>query len=192
GSAVLEAIGLRTSTDIDCIVGQREPRFHHGVVSLAEHVDLVTAGYHRRREGAPTHTDAEIVSDPSLHFYVRGLKFALPELVIDRKRQHGRPKDLADVALWERRAVHRNRTDQPPRGRLVAWCEDGADVLQFVRLQQVADAARDVGLELVVAVLDEPPVGATFASILRPPCLAALPIDPVPTAGDAVDVLTAI
>lgn len=190
GSAVLEAVGLRTSTDIDCIVGQREPRFHEGVVSLAAGVDLVTRGYHRRADRGATFSDAEIVANPALHFHVRGLKFANPELVIDRKRQHGRAKDIADVALWSRRA-----TTSPARkangARFVIWAEQGPDVMQFEALQRAADAVEQGGAHLVVAGLHEVPVGANFVTILRPVAVDRFPPHPVVTSDDAIAVLAA-
>jgi hypothetical protein len=119
GSAVLEAIGLRDSTDIDCVIADREPRFHAGVVKLGPDVDLVTRGYHRRADGAATLTDAQVITDPRFHFRMRGLKFANPELVIDRKRQHGRPKDLADVALWDERLS--SSGPAPDIDRAIVW-----------------------------------------------------------------------
>lgn len=192
GSAVLEAIGLRTSTDIDCVVGRREPRFHAGVVSLAEGVDLVTQNYHRRADDGRTFPDDRIVSDPALHFHVRGMKFANPEIVIDRKRQHGRPKDLADVALWDRRAASAHRADRPLYGCVVSWCEQEPDVQQFEALQRAADLAGRAGSELVVAGLGGIPVGASFPCILRPSDLSSYPASPVPTSSDALSVLTGI
>jgi len=119
GSAVLEAIGLRDATDIDCVITThaREPRFHGGVVALGEAVDLVSAGYHRRHDGGPVIDDSRLAADPQHHFLFRGLKFANPEIVIDRKRQHARPKDIADVALWDQRPLNLSA----PRPLVVCW-----------------------------------------------------------------------
>jgi hypothetical protein len=189
GSAVLEVVGVRTATDIDCIVGRREPRFHEGVVSLATGVDLVTRGYHRRADRARTFSDAEIVANPALHFRVRGLKFANPELVIDRKRQHGRPKDAADVALWSRR--HDIVTTPAATGaRFVMWTEQQPDVMQFEELQRAAETVERAGGQLVVAGLRDTPVGAHFASVLRPVDLTEFPAHPVATSDDAIAVLS--
>jgi hypothetical protein len=168
GSAVLEAVGVRDSTDIDCIVGRREPRFHGGVVKLGAGVDLVTAGYHRRADGGATHSDADIIADPSLHFYVRGFKFANPELVIDRKRQHGRPKDVADVALWD--AQHPASRSTEPTGVALLWTRSPLDAVRRLEIDLRREAQLQRGLALVVAGV--PQVRASDRLMLEgpPPC----------------------
>jgi hypothetical protein len=188
GSAVLEVVGIRASTDIDCIVAQRSSRFHDGVVPLAKGVDLVSRGYHRRADGGATYTDDDVVTDALLHFHVRGLKVANPEIVIDRKRQHGRQKDLADVRLWERR---QKPTSVAVRvhDRAVLWCEQEPDVMQLAALQEVADQAQENGNDLVVAGLTHLPVGAAFAAILRPVPPDGYPDDVGLSSADAIEVL---
>jgi hypothetical protein len=165
GSAVLEAIGLREATDIDCVIATdvRASHFHQGVVVLGDSVDLVTAGYHRRADGGMTIDDGRLVVDPQHHFLYRGLKFANPELVIDRKRQHGRPKDLADVSLWEQRA----RQVRTPRPVVVCWTSTTGDRRQ-------ATSALAAATELVLCA-DEEDRSMSWHHLGRPPALDRLP-----------------
>lgn len=176
GSAVLEAIGVRQATDIDCIVGRREPQFHGGVVALGAGVDLVTRGYHRRADGGPTCADAEVIADPRLHFRMRGLKFANPEIVIDRKRQHRRPKDLADVALWERRAVTGIVAPRPRRVVLLVTT-DPVDVMRHAAIEAMRDERARLGDALVVAGVPSTPASLTVPCIEGPPGADDLPAE---------------
>ena len=175
GSAVLEAIGLRDSTDIDCVIAGREPRFHAGVVKLGPDVDLVTRGYHRRADGAATLTDAQVIADPRFHFRMRGLKFANPELVIDRKRQHGRPKDLADVALWDERLSQSE--PRPDIERAVVWLMPKTSGAALADVERVSRERARGGELLVVVALDQAPAGTPFPWIEQPPPVDRLPAD---------------
>ncbi len=101
GSSVLEALGVRASTDLDFTVTHRvrEKRFTPGVTHVTSALDVVARDYPRviARPAAPT--DDDLVRDRALHFRVRGLKFASLDIVVTRKLAQRRPKDLADVAL---------------------------------------------------------------------------------------------
>jgi hypothetical protein len=175
GSAVLEAIGLRDSTDIDCVIADREPRFHAGVVKLGPDVDLVTRGYHRRADGAATLTDAQVITDPRFHFRMRGLKFANPELVIDRKRQHGRPKDLADVALWDERLS--SSGPAPDIDRAIVWLMPKTSGAALAEVERVSRERARAGELLVVVAPGQPPAGTPVPWIEQPPIVDQLPAD---------------
>jgi hypothetical protein len=101
GSAALEPFDVRPATDIDCILHSRARagRFGDDVTALGDGVDLVRAAYHRASAHRQRLSDDRIVDDPEWHFRFRGVKIANPELVLDRKAEHGRPKDLRDLAL---------------------------------------------------------------------------------------------
>lgn len=179
GSGVLEAAGIREATDIDCVVGDgvRRARFHAGVVVLGEGVDLVTAGYHRRADEGPAASDAELIADPRRHFRLRGLKFANPDIVIDRKRQHGRPKDRADVALWEARTQHTRSPASSPGSRIVLWTGAAIDAVGQARLTRLAAQCLECGCELIVAGPVPTPSLVQFACIEGLPALDSLPDD---------------
>ncbi len=175
GSSVLEAVGVRDSTDIDFIVGARAPRFHSGVVKVADGVDLVTSGYHRRADGGPTFTDEAVIRDPRLHVHVRGLKFANPELVIDRKRQHGRPKDLADVMLWGRRVSELE--SQPELTRtVVLFTAQPLDGKRFLALDRRRREHAQRGERLIVAGVPQVITSATGWSVEGLPRVDDLPV----------------
>lgn len=186
GSAVLEAVGLREATDIDCVVADaaRRPRFHNGVTALAAGVDLVTAGYHRRADGGAVVTDDRVIADPSRHFLCRGLKFANPELVIDRKRQHARPKDLADVALWDARTTG----DQPSASGapILFWDRTPVDVVRQAAWLATAAKLRLGNIQAVVAGPPHIPALFPVPCIEGPPAPEDLPAcvvaDPDPLA----------
>jgi hypothetical protein len=187
GSAVLEAVGLREATDIDCIVAghARREKFHNGIVALAADVDLVTAGYHRRSDDAPVVTDDGLVDDPRQHFFYRGFKFANPELVIDRKRQQARPKDLADVALWDARpgwpGPERHYTHLA-----LAWDTTALDVVHQARWQTTAATLAQSGTAVILAGPPRSPSFFTLPCIEGPPDLDEVPAciltDPDPLA----------
>ena len=62
--------------------------------------DHVRAGY------SDKYTDDQIVNHPDLHYLVRGIKFCNPEIVIKRKLQQGRDKDLKAVKMFKE--LHEN------------------------------------------------------------------------------------
>lgn len=101
GSSSLEVLGLRLSTDLDFTLKHehRHPRFGPGITALADHVDIVTEGYHRVHAPRVAITDDELIDDPRHHFLYRGIKFANPTIILDRKDYSRRPKDIADVNL---------------------------------------------------------------------------------------------
>lgn len=99
GSGALEALEVRTATDLDVTVtaGARR-RLGAGPRKLTEHVDLVADGYHARVPGGLS--DDELIEQGS--FIRLGFRFARPELVLDRKARDRRPKDLLDLELFGR------------------------------------------------------------------------------------------
>jgi tetratricopeptide (TPR) repeat protein len=101
GSSTLEVLGLRHSTDIDFTLkaNLRHPRFGSGITHLADGVDIVTEGYHRVAAPRVATSDDELIDDSHHHFLYRGIKFAAPQIVLDRKDFSRRPKDIADVEL---------------------------------------------------------------------------------------------
>lgn len=123
GSAALEPLDLRPSTDVDCVLASeiREPRFGPGICRLSDGVDLVAASYHRAEGARVRLSDDRLVADPEWHHCYRGALMANPEVVLDRKRVQARPKDLRDVRLFEERlrVGRRRQRPRPSRGQLV-------------------------------------------------------------------------
>ncbi len=99
GSSSLEVLGLRESTDLDItlLARHRHPRFGAGITHLADHVDIVTEGYHRVHPPRVAISDDALIEDPRHHFLFRGVKFAALPLILDRKDYSRRPKDVVDV-----------------------------------------------------------------------------------------------
>jgi hypothetical protein len=104
GSSPLEVVGVRPSTDVDFTLKSdyRRAKYGRGVTHLSPDVDIVTAGYHRRREGRAIDDD-ELIDNPDWHFRYRGVKFANPEVVLDQKAFYRREKDVRDVEEAERK-----------------------------------------------------------------------------------------
>lgn len=110
GSSVLDTFGIRESTDIDIIVkSEKRKNLTSGNMVLGEKIDLARKGYHRISKNVKIHNPARaeqeddlIIDDPQLHFRYKLYKFAHPQIVIDRKKEQGRPKDLKDVELAEK------------------------------------------------------------------------------------------
>jgi hypothetical protein len=101
GSSVLDALGLRAADDVDFTL-RSTLRFEHfdgGVTRLGPKVDVVSFNYPRSFSTQAAATDDELIDDPSLHFRVRGIRFADPRVVLARKQHQRRDKDLRDVAL---------------------------------------------------------------------------------------------
>lgn len=98
GSSPLEVVGVRHSTDVDFTLKSdyRSAKYGRGVTHLSPAVDIVTAGYHRRRNGRAIDDD-ELIDNPDWHFRYRGVKFANPEVVLDQKDFYRREKDVRDV-----------------------------------------------------------------------------------------------
>lgn len=93
GSSVMEAIGLRKSTDIDIIVNNRLRRkYKNGVTKLSDWCDIVCKNYSQTQL-----KDQTIINDGAYHFYYRGFKFATPKIVYHRKKKQAREKDLLDI-----------------------------------------------------------------------------------------------
>lgn len=103
GSSSLEMIGVRKSTDLDiCPSGYfRNKYFNDGVTHINESIDVVTRWYSRRFKDGKEISDDDLIYNNALHFYYRGFKFVIPEVVYERKKIHGRPKDIMDVYLMD-------------------------------------------------------------------------------------------
>jgi hypothetical protein len=104
GSSPLEVVGVRPSTDVDFTLKSdyRREKYGRGVTHLSPAVDIVTAGYHRSRNGHAIDDD-ELIDNPDWHFRYRGVKFANPEVVLDQKDFYRREKDVRDVEEAERK-----------------------------------------------------------------------------------------
>ena len=91
GSAVLTAHGLRECKDLDYIqIGE----------------SLKDTNIHRIESHLPLHINwyskygiSEIIYDPSLYFYYRGIKFASLEVIKNAKIIKSEPKDILDISL---------------------------------------------------------------------------------------------
>lgn len=98
---MLDALGLRAAGDLDFTLrdAQRTARFHDGVTHLTPTLDVVSRGYPRSFGTMPALDDDRMIDDPDHHFFVRGVRFADPRIVMTRKQHQRRDKDLRDVAL---------------------------------------------------------------------------------------------
>lgn len=101
GGSVPAAFGLRPADDVDFTVTtrQREEVFGDGITKLSSTADVVRRGYARSFTGEPPCDDDSLIDLPSLHFFVRGIRFADPSIVLTRKQVQRRPKDLTDTTL---------------------------------------------------------------------------------------------
>lgn len=101
GGSVLDALGLRSAEDLDFTLrtADRLKHFDDGVTAVESGLDVVSRGYARSPDGSATPDDDRLVDDPGCHFLVRGVRFADPRIVLARKQQQRRDKDLRDVAL---------------------------------------------------------------------------------------------
>jgi len=104
GSSILDVFGLRAADDVDFTLKStvRFAQFDGGVTHLTPRVDVVSFNYPRSFSSAPALTDDEMIADPAAHFYVRGIRFADPDIVLTRKQHQRRDKDLRDAALLGR------------------------------------------------------------------------------------------
>lgn len=102
GSSVLDALGVRESTDIDFIIRKKyRKRFGKGYKKLEYRYDIVSEGYHKFSGHKEYFSDDEIIGNPYLHFYYKGFKFIHPTLVMERKIKQRRKKDIYDVKLMK-------------------------------------------------------------------------------------------
>jgi len=92
GGAVMATVCDYKNSDVD-------------IIGSVKGFDTVAPNYHRVKGG---HTDSQILECPDLHYYVRGVKFANPEIVIARKKKQAREKDLLAVKLYKERHDRRN------------------------------------------------------------------------------------
>ena len=101
GGSVPAALGLRVSDDLDITLrsAQRHARFDAGITVLAPQLDLVTEGYARSFTAAAAPNDDALIENPKFHFRVRGMRFAHPAVVLERKQYQRREKDLRDLPL---------------------------------------------------------------------------------------------
>lgn len=102
GSSILNALNLRKADDIDFTLLE-SIRMHHfdkGVTHIDSLTDVVTFNYPRSfslKNSAIT--DQQLILQPKHHFYIRGLKFASPYIVLERKQHQRREKDFRDIKL---------------------------------------------------------------------------------------------
>jgi hypothetical protein len=99
GGAVLNALGIREADDIDFTVIEnlRFSKFDKGVTKFSSKVDLVSFNYPRTFSLNKPLTDDELISNPDFHFYIRGIRFAHPKIILERKQYQHRDKDLRDL-----------------------------------------------------------------------------------------------
>jgi hypothetical protein len=88
-SSTLSIYGLREGNDIDYI--HHDKRKIEGNSLISSHNDYGTKLY-------PYGYD-EIIYNPNLHFYTRGIKFASLDVVKKLKENRGEPKDKVDIDL---------------------------------------------------------------------------------------------
>jgi len=136
GSSPLEVIGIRASTDVDFTLKSdyRRTKYGGGVTHLGPAVDIVTAGYHRARNGSAIDDD-ELIENPDWHFRYRGMKFANPEVVLDQKDFYRREKDVRDLEEAGRKLAALHPTTFNPVFHLAACTE------ALLRRSGVADAS---------------------------------------------------
>jgi len=136
GSSPLEVIGIRASTDVDFTLKSdyRRTKYGGGVTHLGPAVDIVTAGYHRARNGSAIDDD-ELIENPDWHFRYRGVKFANPEVVLDQKDFYRREKDVRDLEEAGRKLAALQPTTFNPVFHLAACTE------ALLRRSGVADAS---------------------------------------------------
>lgn len=113
GGSVLDALGLREAGDLDFTLrhAQRAAHFDAGVTRLSPTLDVVSCGYPRSFTAMPAIDDERMIDDPDCHFFVRGVRFADPRIVMTRKQHQRRDKDLRDVALLSE-LIHRGQVLQ--------------------------------------------------------------------------------
>jgi len=90
-SGVLGLYGLRDVNDLDYL--------HLGPSGVRDRSGRIED--HNRHAHWYERSIDEIVSDPRLHLYYCGQKFAAPHVVQEMKRRRGEAKDLADIELLE-------------------------------------------------------------------------------------------
>lgn len=100
GGAVLDLYGYKYCDDIDIVIlkSLREARNYGPRASmLVEGLDIVKNNYSKKEGIGKWHTDDQLITDPDLFVYVRGIKFAKLEIVKERKNYSRRNKDLEDL-----------------------------------------------------------------------------------------------
>jgi hypothetical protein len=101
GSSTLNTLNLRIADDIDFTLLQKEraEKFDNGVTALGE-IDVVAYNYPRTFSfNEAKITDTQLIQNPENHFFLRGLKFAHPKIVLQRKQHQRRDKDIKDIKL---------------------------------------------------------------------------------------------
>jgi len=88
-SAVLSAYGLRDCRDLDFL-------HLNDIFPIDKDIECHNFESHHYRSNKN-----DIIYDPSLHFYLHGVKFASIEVVRDMKKYRNEEKDRVDVALIE-------------------------------------------------------------------------------------------
>jgi hypothetical protein len=101
GSSTLNSLNLREADDIDftLLQNERAEKFDNGVTALGE-IDVVAYNYPRTFSFSESKiTDTQLIQNPKNHFFLRGLKFAHPKVVLQRKQYQRRDKDIRDIKL---------------------------------------------------------------------------------------------
>jgi hypothetical protein len=101
GGAALNALGIREADDVDFTTTEniRFSMFNSGVTKLSSKVDLVSFNYPRSLSAHPAITDNQLISCSNNHFFVRGIRFADPKIILLRKQCQRRDKDLRDLKV---------------------------------------------------------------------------------------------
>lgn len=103
GGGVLEAYGIRETSDIDIVVSDRVRKSlttRHGI-KISDNVEIVDSSYWRCDDGFLPTVD-EMLLNSDYYFSLYGCKFANLELVKRIKESKRREKDILDIALISR------------------------------------------------------------------------------------------
>ncbi|MGS2720420.1 hypothetical protein [Paraglaciecola aestuariivivens] len=101
GSSILNGLNLRKADDIDftLLKNERDEKFDNGVTKMGE-IDVVAYNYARTFSfNEMKVTDTQLIQNPKYHIFLRGLKFAHPKIVLQRKQHQRRKKDIDDIKL---------------------------------------------------------------------------------------------
>lgn len=100
GGAVLDLYGYKLCDDVDIVILKdiRDERNYGPRASmLTEGVDIVFYNYSKKQGIGNWYTDDELITNPDLFVFARGMKFANLEIVTERKKFSRRDKDLKDL-----------------------------------------------------------------------------------------------
>lgn len=107
GSSPLNAAGLRVAADLDCLSLDAIPG-HLKKFGIADHSEVLPMYPAGKRE---------MIENPSLHFWHRGVKFASLKIILAMKEKRGEvPKDVDDCALIRGFLAAAGLGSEVPRG----------------------------------------------------------------------------